>query len=439
MDKKSGKRYQTVWRAFLGHQDGSAAPLLAFGMIMLVGAAGLAYDGGRGYLMKSKLSQAVDAAALAGGRSMQISGKSDHEAQILKYFRANLGHSYLGAEIGDPNIRLGSDGEEIEVSAVAKVPTTLMSVLGVSDLQVSARSVVSRSVKGLEIALILDNSGSMKGSKLRDLKDSTQLLLDTLYGDQDTVEDLHVSLVPFSARTNLRGQERVVGDRSFDEDDDDDDDDDDSRSVKSHVCFDLRVGHAKNDDTPPEERGFKFYSGAFNPKKSNKYKNKICPDAPMLPLTESKTTVESAIESMKARGCTRFDVGTAWGWRAISPRWREIWEDVESDLPADYRSPKIRKAVVIMTDGENTPKDCAKDDETKESSEAAFAETCQAMKDEGIVIYTITFKVDDAATIDLFEACASDPSRYFGSPDGKVLETAFAKIANDLTSLRLAE
>ncbi len=433
MDKKSGKRCHAVWRAFLGRQDGSAAPLLAFGMIMLVGAAGLAYDGGRGYLMKSKLSQAVDAAALAGGRSMQIGGKSDHEAQILKYFRANLGDSYLGAEIDDPHIQLGSDGEEIEVSAVAKVPTTLMSVLGVRDLQVSARSVVSRSVKGLEIALILDNSGSMKGNKLRDLKDSAQVLLDTLYGDQDSIEDLHVSLVPFTARTNLRGQKRVLGEHG------DDDDDDDAHPVKSHVCFDLRNGHAKNDDTPPEERAFKSYSGAFNPKKSDKYKEKICPDAALLPLTASKTTVEGAVKSMKARGCTRFDVGTAWGWRAISPRWRDIWEDVESGLPVDYRAPKIQKAVVIMTDGENTPKDCAKDDETKETSEAAFAETCQAMKDEGVVIYTITFKVDDAETIDLFEACASDSSRYFGSTDGKVLETAFAKIAGDLTNLRLAE
>jgi len=433
MESKPGNRRRAVGRAFLRRQEGTAAPLLAFAVVILVGAAGLAFDGGRSYLMKSKLSQAVDAAALAGGRSMQIGGKSDHEAQILKYFRANLDDGFLGAEVGDPDIRVSADGDLIEVSAVVKLPTTLMGVLGVKDLQVSARSVVSRAVKGLEIALILDNSGSMKGGKLNDLKRSTRTLLDTLYGDQDTIEDLHVSLVPFTARTNLRGQNRVLGEHG------DDDDDDDAHPVKSHVCFDLRSGQAKNNDTPPEERAFKSYSGAFNPKKSDKYKEKVCPDAALLPLTESKSMVEGAVKSMKARGCTRFDVGTAWGWRAISPRWRGIWKDVESDLPVDYRAPKIQKAVVIMTDGENTPKDCAKDDETKESSEAAFAETCQAMKDEGVVIYTITFKVDDAETIDLFEACASDPSRYFGSTDGKVLETAFAKIAGDLTNLRLAE
>ncbi len=432
MERKVRKRCGGIGRAFLFRKEGSAAPLLAFAMAALVGAAGLAFDGGRGYLMKARLSQAVDAAALAGGRSIRIGGEGDHEDQILKYFRANLGDGFLGAEIADPDIRVSDDGDLIEVSAVASLPTTLMSVLGMRDLQVSARSVVSRSVKGLEIVMILDNSGSMKGSKLGDLKSAAETLLETIYGDQETIEDLHVSLVPFTARTNLEGQDKVLAELDLD-------DDDDAHPVKSHICFDLRSGQAKNDDTPPKERPFKPYSGAFNPKKSDKYKEKICPDAALLPLTESKTEVVGAIKDMKARGCTRFDVGTAWGWRAISPRWRGIWDNVDSDLPVDYRTARIQKAAVIMTDGENTPKDCAEDSDTREASEAAFAETCQAMKDQGVVIYTITFKVDDADTNALFEACASNPSRYFKSPDGKVLETAFATIAGDLTNLRLAE
>ena len=36
-------------------------------MVVLVGAAGLAFDAGRGYMINARLSQAVDAAALAGG------------------------------------------------------------------------------------------------------------------------------------------------------------------------------------------------------------------------------------------------------------------------------------------------------------------------------------------------------------------------------------
>ena len=439
MERKPGKRCRAVGRAFLRRQEGSAAPLLAFAMVTLVAAAGLAFDGGRGYMMKAKLSQAVDAAALAGGRSVQIGGESDHKAQILKYFRANMGDGFLGAEVRDPDIEVNSSGDLIEVSAVAKVPTTLMSVLGVRDLQVSARSVVSRSVKGLEIALVLDNSGSMKGGKLSDLKSATQTLLDTLYGDQDVIEDLHVSLVPFTARTNLKGQEETlvveasgeaVGGTEGN----------DAAIVPSHLCFDLRPGESKYDDTPPGEEPFEPYSGAFNPRKDpNGYKDKICPQAALLPLAESKKRVAAAVNGMKAKGCTRFDVGTAWGWRAISPLWRGSWRGVDSALPVNYKAQKIQKAVVIMTDGANTPDDCAEDEDSKAASEDAFAATCQAMKDQGVVIYTITFKLDDPKTNALFEGCASSPKRYFKSPDGEVLETAFATIAGDLTNLRLAE
>ena len=76
MDRKYGKRCRGLARAFLRRQEGSAAPLLAFTLVVLVGAAGLAFDGGRSFLMKAKLSQAVDAAALAGGRSVQTAARA---------------------------------------------------------------------------------------------------------------------------------------------------------------------------------------------------------------------------------------------------------------------------------------------------------------------------------------------------------------------------
>ena len=56
----------------------------------LIGAAGLAFDAGRGYMVNARLSQAVDAAALAGGRSLTIGGGGDYAAQITKYFDANF-------------------------------------------------------------------------------------------------------------------------------------------------------------------------------------------------------------------------------------------------------------------------------------------------------------------------------------------------------------
>ena len=46
----------------------AVAPLIAALTIPLVAATGLSIDAARGYLLKARLSQALDAAALAGGR-----------------------------------------------------------------------------------------------------------------------------------------------------------------------------------------------------------------------------------------------------------------------------------------------------------------------------------------------------------------------------------
>ena len=61
------------------------------------------------------------------------------------------------------------------------------------------------------------------------------------------------------------------------------------------------------------------------------------------------------------------------------------------------------------------------------------------MKANGIVVYTITFQLEDPDTNDLFRDCASGSARYFKSPSSESLETAFTTIANDLSTLRLSQ
>ena len=440
MSAKVRSSVNTRRTTFLREEGGSASPLLAFALVTLIGASGLAFDSGRSYLIRSQLSQAVDAAALAGGRSLNLGGgSSDHESQIKKYFRANLPDGFMGTSIPDPKIKVSPNGSQIEVLASATVPTTLMQVMGIDSVEVSARAVVSRSLKGLEVEQVLDNSGSMSGDKLYDLKAATRSLIDILYGGADTVEDLHVSLVPFTARTNLQSQPSLV-EVELASAGGEDDDDVSVTTAPARLCFDLRAGDLRTDDSPPSEGPFELYSGSVNPAVDpSGYNNNICPAAPLLPLTASRTVIDGAVNDMAAQGCTRYDVGTAWGWRALSPQWRGVWEGIDSDLPVDYDDDEIQKAVIIMTDGENTPASCADDLDSKAASEAAFAETCTAMKGEGVLVYTITFKLEDEGTNTLFENCASGSDRYFKSPTGTELETAFANIATDLTNLRLSE
>ena len=63
MSAKVRTSVNTRRTTFLREERGSASPLLAFALVTLIGASGLAFDSGRSYLIRSQLSQAVIAAA----------------------------------------------------------------------------------------------------------------------------------------------------------------------------------------------------------------------------------------------------------------------------------------------------------------------------------------------------------------------------------------
>ncbi len=73
-----------------------------------------------------------------------------------------------------------------------------------------------------------------------------------------------------------------------------------------------------------------------------------------------------------------------------------------------------------------------------------FAKTCEAMKGEGIEIYTIAFALDTGtqgnATREMFRTCATDRNtHFFSAASGNDLNDAFVTIASELVNLRLTK
>ena len=420
----AGRGFVREWRRFEGDEGGTAAVFIALAAMVLAGTAGLAFDTGRSYLIQARLSQAVDAAALAGGRSLSGGVEGDFAAQITKYFQANMPDGFMGAEVAEPTVTLSADGNRIEVVASATIPTTIMQIAHFEEMTVTARAVVNRETKGLELALVLDNSSSMSGSKMLALEDSANKLVDTLFGEEESLATLYVSVVPFSGRVNLAGHPDIHPP---------------SPPLGGYVCHNMRPEPYARDDASPLDSAFDHYDGTYEPSGwigKWLYRQYICPVTSVLGPSQSKSAVQQLLGDMEAKDCTRYDLATAWGWRTLSPDWQGYWGD--EDLPLAYDEAQMNKAIVIMTDGENTP-DCTDDSESREQTEAAFAETCTAMKTAGIIIYTITYDLDDEATNDLFRDCASGEARYFKSPTGEELEDAFEEIGSDLSTLRLAQ
>jgi hypothetical protein len=187
-------------------QQGAAMMILGLAVIPLFVLMGLAVDVGRGYMVKSKLSYAIDSAGLAGGRAFETDLR---EEDIMMFFEANFPPNYMESEIegGEPSVTFNDEENTILIEATAIVPTRFMGVAGVHEMRVHARTLIQRELRGMELALVMDNTGSMRtNGGMAAMKPAATKLIDILYGTREEVENFWVALVPYSATVNIGNQ-----------------------------------------------------------------------------------------------------------------------------------------------------------------------------------------------------------------------------------------
>lgn len=141
-----------------GDDRGAVVVLVAIGLLVILGFAGIAIDLGRGYLEKARISRAVDAGVLAGARSLR-SGNAEARRQALELARANG----LGADASTDvavSFSTNSEGEStVTMTGTRRVPTTFMRVLGQEEMNVG--STATAAVPPVDMVLVLDQSGSL--------------------------------------------------------------------------------------------------------------------------------------------------------------------------------------------------------------------------------------------------------------------------------------
>lgn len=117
--------------------------LLALAVPVGVGA-GCTLDALRGYAVQARLSQAVDSAALAGGRVMFDSQRDGH---IRSFFDKAFPNGFLGAHAAPLTIAEDAVAGTLTVSGQASFNAVFLRLIGKSDLTVEARSIVRRAVQ----------------------------------------------------------------------------------------------------------------------------------------------------------------------------------------------------------------------------------------------------------------------------------------------------
>lgn len=177
-----------------------------------------------------------------------------------------------------------------------------------------------------------------------------------------------------------------------------------------------------------------------------------CP-TPMLGLSGSRPQVLATIDRMTpVVGGTHNDVGLRWGLRMLSPRtqWNNFFG--LTTPAAAYAGSNTKKAMVLITDGENTQANdfpgywgCADTNApgcTGSPDQAALntkmLDWCTEIRSNNIELYTVAVNVSNATAVSLLAQCAGDTAHSF-SIDAADLQTTLASISSQIFDIYLRE
>lgn len=470
-----------VFVEFIHSTKGSMMPLIAGGLAFMITLSGMVVDSARLFYARNIMQKSLDAAGLAAGHALSADLM---EPSAQEFFNTNFNQNISYAYNTALSMTVSSDNKVISLSASANIDPVVLQMLGFSTMTITAKTEITRETRGMELVLVMDNTGSMRGGdKITAMKDAAKDLVNLVYGNKETAPNLWVGLVPYTSMVNI-GSNHINWLNSNQQDNILLHDQYEATSWKG--CVMARGSGEDRTDTPPAVYPFDYFfwedsvdndwkrnSGSYRLREANSAQNDGrtpnlgCGPA-ITPLVASKTTVIGAIDEMLPwhRGGTTSNLGLVWGWRAISPKWQGLWGgDSPSYLPLNYDTPYMDKVVVLLTDGNNQFYDWRNhspdngygpsgSDKTgygrlfdlgvsslgagQNILDDNLATTCSVMKNEGIIIYTITFgSSPNSQTQNLYRNCATN-GNYFHAPSNGELATIFENIGRQLSNLRLS-
>lgn len=199
------------------NQSGQSLIIIALAFVGLVAIVGLAIDLGIMYIEKTRLSQAVDAAALAGAHELPN--------EIAAWDRAEEFLRLNGYNPNDPDVtfthdfpdepHLGLYHYQLLVTGTKSVPLTFLKVLGFTTIDVTANA-VGENVNRLDVMLVVDRTGSMDDDTCDITRTDPQYACNPWYINIATefFDDFGSGLVNWSTQGNVTmetGQAKLGG------------------------------------------------------------------------------------------------------------------------------------------------------------------------------------------------------------------------------------
>lgn len=183
-------------------RSGNIAVIFAIAIVPIVGATGAAVDYSMANADRTSMQKALDSTALALAKMMPLS-QTELNNRGWELFKASLGDLAVSMPQSDLVITTPNTGR-INLAATGQYTPKLSGLIGVQTFPVSVNTVVQWGIKKLELALVLDVTGSMDSQgRMTELKKATKNLLTTLKSAAKQPNDVRISIIPFAGQVNV--------------------------------------------------------------------------------------------------------------------------------------------------------------------------------------------------------------------------------------------
>lgn len=456
---------------FLKSTRGNMAITTAIGMSTILVAIGAAWDLSATSNKQQSLQDMVDNATLAAAKSKKRK-KSELKVIVDKVLAQH------NTENWPLRSQISIKDDVLYVKANTSYKTLIMGMVGKKKVAVAADAASPLAIDvPINLALVLDTTGSMAGSNIKDLKSASQSMLDELTGFDSK---LRISVVPFGKYVNVGLKQKranwldISKDGTFEEREHCYDE---QRTIKEPVCTGTGTYSTRDNYSDGVYTGTSRWenknctAGEYEPtgnricemrridytwhgcvgsrqspyneqapyasRKIPGIMNETC-GSEMIPLTSNIKKVERTIKDLTTSGETYLPSGVMWGWRSLQKDqpFTEITKGGKRKLK--YAS----NAMVIMTDGENTLSQSSDETHNARDTDAADKRTavlCERAKEDDIQIFTVGYRMGTGRghMETLLRNCATKPTNYFDANSAAELEKAFKAIANSLDFTRL--
>lgn len=398
-------------------ERGATAMIFGLALLPLMAAAGAAVDYSRAANVRTSLQKAVDAAALSLARDANALRERDLEQRGRDFFAANF---VTGMDAAIEPVSVRREGKTIRVAAKGAVDNAIMPVLGFERTAISAEAVVGWGTGKIELALVLDNTGSMRDplgrgkTKITELKKAMNDLVDKAEAASREPGDIKIAIIPFDTKVN-------VG----------------THLSPLHVRFDGIAQSrwlSRRDRCVADRDMAGDYDVADKPAQAalaqTHYPAIACTGglAALRPLTDRFGDLRETIKDMEPDGYTNITIGTTWGLKALSGS-----EPLTDAAPFGA---EVEKYMIVLTDGDNTRSRFVSDERNAAVIDARTRLACKEATDTGVKLFTVLV---GAGNRELLADCAGNGGTFKQVDDAAAIGDAFDALLDAILAPRLTQ